>query len=143
MFTSAPPGETDTSHALSTSVTYGSILIIGIWLIRSGVRDKKSSSVVISQHTAEDYNIKEKIMSTKSRFYYLNNKQYVLVVCAILACILLFYWFQYRPSRARIQCSTVAREKNSTLGQDGHYGDIWNSKGYDFDYKACLQAKGL
>ena len=58
----------------------------------------------------------------------------------VLVIIGWFYWFQYRPSRIRAECSkTMMRAALETSDTVGKY----SQKTYDSYYTICLTRKGI
>jgi len=61
-------------------------------------------------------------------------KNIIIIILASSSIIILggaFYWFEYRPSRIRIECENFAGSK----------GGAYNKK--EDLYKFCLNSKGL
>lgn len=59
----------------------------------------------------------------------------------------LFYWFQWRPSEIRKECSKIAldgaiKEHKSDYPYETRTG-IYSNKAYNSYYDICLQRKGL
>ena len=62
-------------------------------------------------------------------------RQNIKLITIFIVFILLFYWFQYRPSEIRKDCyKLLSRE---------HYDFSNNFKSYESEYKACMLEKGL
>lgn len=61
----------------------------------------------------------------------------VITVGVVFFCAI-FYWYEWRPSEIRKECNQIALSKQTEnltlLGKQAHY---------DYDFKACLNEKGL
>ena len=64
------------------------------------------------------------------------------VLVAIFLSVGWFYWFQWRPSEIRKECSQVREEYLDRISEDGkiYQSDI---KFAEFRYERCLNDKGL
>lgn len=58
-----------------------------------------------------------------------------LVILGLIVLVLLFYWFQVRPSKIRGYCDWVAWNDTKNRGQTHDY--------YDWKYTQCLHNQGL
>ena len=69
----------------------------------------------------------------------MNKKQYlIIIISTIIVLSFLFYWHEWRPSQARINCAiwTMEQVKNESTG-------TYKTDEYDHVYKMCLQRKGF
>ena len=69
-------------------------------------------------------------------------KQYrLLVLMALVVLGLAFYWYSYRPSQIKIECSSTAHDK--AVAKRNSYDKTFLKDDYDTYYKWCLEQKGL
>lgn len=67
-------------------------------------------------------------------------KKIILILIGITLVVSSFYWFQYRPSRIRIECSKISSEKIV----DRHVtSGLEFEAGYNAYYSMCLNSKGF
>ena len=78
---------------------------------------------------------------------------FVLVIVVLLG--LTFYWFQYRPAQARIECVAVAKDKavallktkadmiNVNQLKDAAHRNLFLQDDYDVHFKRCLSEHGI
>lgn len=65
----------------------------------------------------------------------------ITVISLIGVGILLFYWFQWRPTEIRKSCHVYAVEK--ALEDSGSSDKKFRDEDYNFRFKYCLQRDGL
>jgi hypothetical protein len=64
-------------------------------------------------------------------------KQFWLLILGILLILGgVFYWYEYRPSKIRMECNEYADKRS----KDGNLND---AERYVFRYNFCLSEKGL
>ena len=70
---------------------------------------------------------------------------YLTIVLAILLIGTgLFYWYEYRPSRAYIECNQKSTEWLKKYTEENPYGDSEKTIDvYNFKYRNCLREKGI
>ena len=70
--------------------------------------------------------------------------KYILILVSILIVGGWFYWFQWRPSQARAECTKSSATKLRELASDKAISTISDGdKVYDLYYRLCMGQKGL
>jgi len=68
-------------------------------------------------------------------------KWFILII--ILVLLLSFYWFEYRPSQIKKECSIWAVNQAKGGGLTAYLKENYNSNVYNDYYTRCLREKGL
>ncbi len=67
--------------------------------------------------------------------------QLIIFLALIIGGI--FYWFEWRPTSIRKECSEWATVYSNTLLRDGSFMESQYQDKRNFNYKTCLTDKGL
>ena len=62
-------------------------------------------------------------------------EQYKIIVLILVILGVAFYWYEWRPSQIRMECSEIAKDKTTGLGA--------TYERYENYYESCLREKGL
>lgn len=55
-----------------------------------------------------------------------------------------FYWYQWRPSQARITCAEKAKEFLKTVAaKEGDLPPLDGQRAYDLSYENCMHGRGF
>ena len=91
----------------------------------------------------------------------MNKKQYTGIIIGIIIILgFLFYWYEWRPSQAKIDCAVWAMEEVETIERSSTGNSIaeqvaekygakivgpttYDPDEYDHVYKTCLQRNGF
>lgn len=69
------------------------------------------------------------------------NKNYAIIAIIALCVVgVAFYWYEYRPSKIKQQCSTEARFDQGAIGE---FNDVKRQEFINMYYDDCLMRFGL
>lgn len=72
------------------------------------------------------------------------NFKYIALLLVVLLIVGWFYWFQFRPSEIRKECSAYAKEKlNRAFDENSVKSANEADTLYDLYFKYCTDEKGL
>ena len=71
-------------------------------------------------------------------------KQYWWILMVLLIIGGAFYWYEWRPSRAYVECNQKSEEWLKKHAEENPSGDAREAVDiYNFKYKNCLRGKGI
>ena len=77
-----------------------------------------------------------------SKEWFVKNRFKILIIAIVISA---FYWYEWRPSIIKQNCSNNARENAIEKRNRNEYTkeELFYKDDYDFYYKMCLGQKGL